>query len=126
MSAGRFLNVGYEDNFTNIYPIRIQEETLTFTLNGVANAAPTTAIQANVPSVRVSGSRRAIGINSRLIRFRFGTGAPGNYVINGVLALPVLTLSAFTGYKKGDTGTYTLGGTNYTVSYVGKSPETIV
>lgn len=127
MSAGAFLNTGYETNIGVIHPIKIQPETLTLTLNSVANEAPTTPIALSVPSAKVSGSRRAIGVNARLVRIRItATTPPPGYVVGGVITLPVLTQVAFAAYGKGTTGTYTLNGTAYAVEFVGKTPETIV
>lgn len=127
MSAGSFLNTGYETNTDVIHPIRVQPETLSLTLNSVSNAAPTTAIATSVPSAKVSGSRRAIGVNARLVRVRITDGTPPDgYVVGGVITLPVLTQVAFAAYAKGTTGTYTLNGTAYAIEFVGKTPETIV
>lgn len=127
MSAGGFSNVGYENNNAVVHPIKIQPETETFELEGIANAAATTAIAAGVPSAKVTGSRRSIGVNARLVRFRFvAPDVPPGYLANGVISLPVLTQVAFAAYGKGQTGTYTINGTGYAVEYVGKTPETIV
>ena len=127
MSAGSPEIVGYENQLGVIHPIRVQPETLTLTLDGVANAAPTGSIAVGVPSAKVSGSRRAIGVNARLVRFRItdATPPPG-YAANSIISLPVLTISAFQSYGKAQTGTYTLNGTDYAVAFVGKTPETIV
>lgn len=127
MSAGQFETNGYEDDNGVIHPIKIQPETKTLTLNAVANAAPTTDIAPGVASAKVSGSRRSIGYNARLVRFRITSPTPPpGYVANSVIALPVLTQVAFAGYAKGQSGTYTLNGTAYDVEFVGKTPETIV
>lgn len=127
MSAGAFLVTGYEASTGTIFPISIQPETLTLTLNTIANAAPTTAPAAGLPSAQVSKGRRTIGVNTRLVRFKItDANPPAGYKADGILTLPVLTQVAFAAYGKGQTGTYTLNGTAYAVAFVGKTPETIV
>lgn len=127
MSAGSPVTVGYENGAGVIHPIRIQPETLSVTLNSIANAAPTTAIASNVPSAKVSGGRRSIGINARLVRIRITAATPPpGYKVGSPIALPVLTQTAFAAYGKGQTGTYTLNGTSYDIEFAGKTPETIV
>lgn len=127
MSAGDFLTDAlYQTDSGIITTIRIQPETLTLTLNAVANAAPTGPAQPGIPSAKVSGGRREIGINARLIRVRFtGTLPPGYSGGKSIITLPVLASSVFAGYSKGQTGTYTLNGTAYDVAFVGKTPETV-
>ena len=127
MSAGDFLtNAVYETNDGNLVSIRIQPETLTLTLNTVANSQLAGPIDPSYPSAKVSGGRRTLGINARKVRVKF-TGAlpPGYSGGKDTISLPVLTLAVFTGYGKGQTGTYTLNGTDYDVEFVGKTPEAI-
>lgn len=127
MSAGAFLNTGYEAESGTIFPIRVQPESLTLTLNGTANDAPAAAPAINLPSAQVGKGRRAIGVNARLVRFKITDATPpAGYKADGLLTLPVLQIATYTAYGKGQTGTYTLNGTAYAVAYVGKSPETIV
>lgn len=126
MSAGQFQNTIYNTNSGVAYAITVQPETLTLTLNAVANAAGSGTPLVDTPSVSVSGSRRRNGINSRLVRFRFTGTLPPGYAMNGTLTLPVLTPAAFNAYSKGQTGTYTLEGTDYDVAFVGKTAEAIV
>lgn len=126
MSAGSFLLGGrYESNNGTVYPIRVQPETLGFTLNSVSNALPTGQVGTDLPSVRVGAGRNAFGVNARLIRFTFTGTLPPGYKMNGILTLPVLTSAAYNLYSRGQAGTYTLNGTEYAVAFVGKSPETI-
>lgn len=126
MSAGSPINTVYESNASLIFPITIQPETETLTLNSVANAAPASTPGAGLPSAKVSGGRRAIGVNARLVRVRFTTTTPDGYKMGGIITLPVLQPSVFNGYGKGQTGTYTLNATAYDVEFVGKTPETVV
>ena len=126
MSAGSPIITGYEDDNGNIHSVQIQPETLSLTLNSVANAAPTTAIDPTRVSARVSGGRHSLGLNARIVRFRFSTATvPAGYNANTPLTLPVLTQTAFAAYGRGTTGTYTLNGTDFDVEFVGKTPETL-
>lgn len=125
MSAGATILSVYDSDGGNSFNIRVQPETLTLTLATVANAAGTGTPAAGLPSAKVSGGRRSIGVNARLIRVRFTGTLPPGYKMDGIIALPVLQQSVFNGYAKGQTGTYTLNTTNYDVIAVGKTPETI-
>lgn len=125
MSAGSTILSVYDSDGGNSFNIRVQPETLTLTLATVANAAGTGTPAAGLPSAKVSGGRRSIGVNARLIRVRFTGTLPPGYKMDGIIALPVLQQSVFNGYAKGQTGTYTLNTTNYDVIAVGKTPETI-
>lgn len=126
MSAGDYTDGLYETDVGKITTIRIQPETLSLTLNTVANAAPTGPPETGVPSAKVSGGRREFGINARLVRVRFtGTLPPGYSGGKSIITLPVLQPSVFAGYAKGQTGTYTLEGTAYDIAFVGKTPESV-
>ncbi len=125
MSAGTYLNVGYESDSDTVFPIRIQPETASFELNGVANTPAGAPSLPGLPSAQVSKGRRSHGVNTRLIRFRFLSITPSGYSPNSVLTLPIMTPSAYAAYDKNQTGTYTLLGTAYDVGYVGKTPEKI-
>lgn len=127
MSAGSPEIVSYESGSGLFFPISIQPETQTLTLNSVANAAPANPIGAGLPSASVSRGRRSNGVNARLVRFRFNSATtPPGYKVDGTLTVPVLQAATFAAYGKGQTGTYTLNGTDYSVAFVGKTPETIV
>lgn len=125
MSAGGFDPSIYESNLGLFFPISIQPETLTLTLNGVANAAGAGPVGAGLPSARVSAGRRSLGVNARLVRVRFNNTLPPGYKQDGLLTLPVLTPAVYNGLARGQTGTYTLNGTAYDVVFVGVTPEKI-
>jgi hypothetical protein len=126
MSAGGFVTAVYESNQALFFPIRIQPETLTLTLNSVVNAAPANAPGVGFPSAVVSKGRRSFGLNARLVRVRTpNTGGDPNYVPLGIIALPVLQAATFASYGKGQTGTYEINGASVPVQFVGKTPETL-
>lgn len=125
MSQGNFITSVYETNSADLFSVSIQPETLTLTLNTVANTAPTGTPPTGMPSAKVSGGRAAIGVNCRKVRFKFTGSLPPGYSANRILTVPVLQQSVFNGYGRGQTGTYTLEGTAYDVAFVGKSGETI-
>jgi len=125
MSAGPFETVAYSTDTGAIYPIKIQPETMTLSIDGTANAAPAGPIQGNLPSAQVSKGRRAHGINARLVRFRFTGAVPPGYKPDGVISLPVLSQATYAGWGKGQTGTYSIQGTDYAIAFVGKTPEKI-
>ena len=127
MSAGELSNVSYEADSGLFFPLAIQPETETLTLNSVANAAPANSVGAGLPSAQVGKGRRSKGVNTRLVRIRFsGATQPPGYKLNGVTTLPVLQLATFSAYGKNQTGTYTLNGTAYDVAFVGKTPESVI
>lgn len=126
MSAGQFQDVIYETDALQYYPARVQPETLTLTLNTVANAEPTGTVVGKQPSANLTGGRRQNGINGRRVRIRFNTATvPPGYAPNSILTLPVLSKAVFDGWGKGATGTYTINGTDYSVAYVGSTGEKI-
>lgn len=126
MSAGNFVKGAiYQDDFGNLYPIRVQPETLTLTIGGVANDQAAGPLPPNLPSVSVSRGRQANGVNARLVRIEFTTITPPGYASSGTITLPVLTSTAFAAYSKDAVGTYTLNGTAYDVRSGGRTPEKI-
>lgn len=125
MSAGAFTDAIYSTNLGLFFPISVQPETLTLTLNGVSNDQAAGPIQPGFPSARVSSGRRSLGVNARLVRVRFTGTLPPGYIMNGIITLPVLTQAVFESYTRQQTGTYTLEGTPYDIAFVGKTPETV-
>jgi hypothetical protein len=120
MSAGKFNRSRYETNSGTIHPARIQPETLTLTINGVANAAPAGPISPGVASVKISGGKRQFGVNARKVYLAFTGDLPEGYA-GGEVAVPILSPTVFNGISKNQTGTY-LGSP---VIVVGTSPEKI-
>lgn len=125
MSAGAFQKSRYETNGANVVNISIQPETLTFTAGGVANDPPAGQVSAGFPSAKVSGGRASIGINARLVRFKFTDTVPTGYKPDSVLSIPVLTQAAFNAYTNGATGTYNPTGTPANIIVIGVTPEKI-
>lgn len=119
MSAGPFIRSLYTDDTGAIHPIRIQPETLTLTLGGETNSAPTGPANARV-SAQVSGGTRQLGLNARKVRFEWDGTPPTDYDPNGVLELPWLDPLTFAGIVRGAAGTYL--GAN--VVAIGKTAET--
>lgn len=126
MSAGAFIPEIYSTDGGAIYPVRVQPETLTLTLNSTANAGGVGPVAPNTPSARISGSFRELGVICRRVRFKFSTATiPPGYKLDSILTLPALTLASYNAWGKGSVGTYTINGTAYDVAFVGKSPERI-
>lgn len=128
MSAGGFINSRYELSAGDEIRVRIrvQPETLSLTVGTIANAAPAGALTPNYPSARVSGSRRSIGINPRMVRFKFTGEAPVTYKGGeSTLSVPVLTPEFYELCVPGATGTYSVAGSTAAIEIVGTTPEFI-
>lgn len=110
MSAGPYISSFYSSNKTGlIHPIRIQPETLTLTVEGTANAAPTGP--ADIPvSASVSAGKRSLGLNARTVTFKFPTGAPSGYKDDSPITLPWLNPATFDPIARGNSVSY-LGST---------------
>lgn len=119
MSAGIFEKAKYQaDNGLDIYPVRVQEETMQLVIDGIANDEPAAAKTMPVRA-RIAGKRRQIGMNCRKIRIEFTGAPPAGYALNQVLTVPILTPDMFNGIEVDDTGTY-LG---VPIIVIGKTPE---
>lgn len=109
MSAGAFTISKYAASYgdgTSIHPIRIQPETLTASIGGTANAAPSGAIN-NPIQCRVSGGKRQIGLLARYITIQFpSTGQPSTYQAGGTTRIPALTETFYNLAVKGAAITY--------------------
>lgn len=116
MSAGVFTNSFYTSDSGEVYNIRVQPETLSFSAQGTPAAAATAE-----PSAIANGSRRRIGVNARNVRLEWTAAAPVGYDPNGVVRVPILTAAAYTAINKGDAVTY-LGNS---ARVLGKTPEYI-
>lgn len=125
MSAGSTIPSVYETNTGVFYKCRVQPETLTLTINTVANVAGTGTPAAKTPSAKMTGGRREIGINARLVRIKFTGTVPPGYKTGGILTLPIMTPTVFNGLDKDQTGVYNLNGTDYPIQVVGLTPESI-
>lgn len=121
MSSGAFEVAKYEDNQGVIYPCKAQPESKALTLGGVANGYPTAAAVTGVPSARLRGSKRTIGVNARTVTVKLTASLEG-YQDDAILTIPVFQEDVWNGYSKTQTGTY-LG---TAVICTGKQPEYIV
>lgn len=120
MSAGSFVDSTYEMNDGNIVAIRVQPETLTLDIDG-ANAPPIGAVSIGDLSAKVSGSKRAKGVNARTVTVEFTSTVPDGYEPGGIIRLPILTPAQFVSINKRQAGTY-LGNP---IRVAGKSAETV-
>lgn len=108
MSSGSFVLSKYETDGGDIRPIKVQPETIT-----AWNIAPAGAASGSL--VRVSGSRRRIGIKARSVTLRQNVGAAvAGYQPTRPITLPVLTLADFNGLTIGEEVQYQ--GSAWTVS----------
>lgn len=118
MSSGAFTSTFYETNAGNICAIRVQPETLTLTLGGTANAAPSGPADQEASAIS-QGSRRGIGVNARRVRLRWTGTVPDGYDGDGIVTVPILQPTLYNSLTRGTTGTY-LGGA---VEVAGRTPE---
>lgn len=126
MSSGNFVDAAYESNDGRFYPMSVQPETVTLSLNGVGNVSATGPADPTLPSAVVSKGRRSRGVNCRLVRIRTPlVGGDANYVPRGIITLPVFLPATFAAYGRLQTGTYEINGVDIPVQFVGKTPEAI-
>lgn len=122
MSAGAFVRSKYACTDTGlIHPIRVQPETITASIGGVANTAPTGAVSNNI-SARVSGGKRTLGLTARRVNLQApATGQPATYLASGLTSIPALSEAFYNAAVKGATCTYN------TVAYtvVSRTPEVV-
>lgn len=105
MSSGVFENVNYELNNGTILTCRVQPETKSLTLGGVANDPPAGTPVNGYGSVRISGGNRQIGIKARSVTIKF-TATKAGYKEGSSIRLPVFDPAVWAQYAKGQTGTY--------------------
>ncbi len=123
MSAGVFTKTKYAASYgdgTAIHPIRVQPETVSCTIGGVANTAPTGAIN-NPISALVSRGRRSKGLIVRTVTLVApATDQPANYKPLGLTTIPCLTTAFFNAAQAATSATtVSYNGVNgYKVSYV--------
>ena len=116
MSSGAFQDGKYVDDLGVVHPIRVQPETIT-----AWNANGAGTITAGTPSAQVSQSKRALGVNARTARFKWAATPPAGYLANSIIAVPILTKTAFDALVKGVDYPYLGTGLNL----VGKTNESI-
>ncbi len=119
MSSGTFTRTRYELDNGDITNIRVQPETLALVIDGNTNAGVTDAVT-RPGSAKVSGGRRSVGVNARLVRIRF-TAPKDGYAEGEVITLPWLQKATFDNLDLFSTGTY-LG---VSVELVGKTAESV-
>lgn len=117
MSAGTFINPGYEMDDGQKIRIRIQPETVT-TWNPVSAQ---TDFALGFPSAKVSKGRRETGIGARFAVLKWKTTPPAGYKVGGTVKVPILTSEAYDGLALGEEVEY-LGAAAEVLS---KSPEAI-
>ena len=118
--AGKFSLTKYEMDVGLIVPIRVQPETLGLSIGSVANTAPTEAVEAGLPSAKVSKGKNAMGIGARSVTVQF-TGEKPDGIEGDTAKIPVLQKSVWEGYGITETGTYQ----GKAVKVIGKSSESV-
>ena len=104
MSAGNFVISRYEANNGDIFPIRVQPETLTANV-GVVNAAPAGSVDVNLYA-RARKNRRAYGVGARIAYVQFTAAAPPGYSEGQTLAIPILSKATYDQITASSTGSY--------------------
>ena len=121
MSAGRFTGSRYQATYgagTAIHPIRVQPETITLSIDSIANDPPAGAITNPISAV-VSRGRNARGLRPRTVTLRApDTSPPDGYLAGGVTTIPLLQQAIFTAAANADDET--------PVSYLGVTTWTVV
>lgn len=109
MSDGKFSFAKYVTNLGLVTVARIQEESLSLTLNSIVNSDPGGSVTPGLPSAKASGSHRAIGIICRKVRVKLtvdGTGVNVGMKAGTVHSIPVFSATQYEAFSKGQTGTY--------------------
>lgn len=120
MSAGAFSTTRYAANDGEIYPIKLQPETLALTIDGTANDAPTGGVTIDILA-KVSRRNRAYGIKPRTVTIRFTAAPPTDYLANQLYTIPCLQPAIWNAAARSTTGTYL----STACVVVGKSAESI-
>lgn len=102
---GTFTRAKYETNRGLVTNIRVQDETIACVINSVGNDEPDADRTGGLPSAKVSGGRREIGINARTVTLIL-TAAKTGYTIGKPLTIPALTKDFYDACEPGETGTY--------------------
>lgn len=119
MSAGQFVRSRYQANDGEIYPIRVQPETVSANI-GAANTAPAGATTQSQFAKARKGVRE-YGIGARSVTVAFTGALPDGYAANQSYRIPVLTAAAFDAAVVGGTGTYLAA----PIEIVSKTPERV-
>lgn len=112
MSSGAFVNTFYasQSDLPNIYPIRVQPETIAATVTPSTGAdVPNTpdAGPANVStSAQVGGSTRRAGLHAPVIYASLTGSPPTNYASNSRIVIPALNNAFYVAAKKNTTLNY--------------------
>lgn len=120
MSAGAFLISKYEaDTTSEVYPIKVQPETLTFVFDATNNA-PTTTPLTSSDYVYARGATQRYGIKARRVTIKWIGVVPDGYEPTQRLSVPILTKALYDDIRVGAaTATY-LG---QSCQVVGKTDE---
>lgn len=98
MSAGAFVKSKYAASYgagDQIHPIRVQPETVSLTVNSIANTAPSGAVTNPISAVSSLGKRQK-GLKPRMINLRApATGQPTGYLALGLTSVPALNESIY-------------------------------
>jgi len=109
MSAGAFSTTKYQADSDAIHEITLQPETVSATIGGTANTAPTEAVDSFF-AAEVSRGARAYGLRPRKVRVAFTDSPPDGYRPYTTISLPILTKTLFDAISSGDAVSYA-GGT---------------
>lgn len=123
MSAGVFSKTKYQASYgagTAIHPIKVQDTTLTCSINSVVNDPPTGDVNNPISAV-VSRGRRAKGLIVRTVTLEAPTTSPPTgYKPGGLTTIPCLTEAFFEAASNAtdETTVSYNGSTTYKVAYV--------
>lgn len=105
MSAGTFARTKYQANNGDIYPIRLQPETLELTIGGTANSAPAGATTERLLA-SVSKGNREYGVKPRRVGVKFSAAPPVGYKPDQIYYIPILGSAFYGTIAVGATGIY--------------------
>lgn len=94
MSDGAFITAAYGSDNDSTHNIRVQPETLTLTVDGVANDEVATPVDSELRAM-VSRGRQSVGLNARLIRVEVTNGGTTDIEVGSILTLPWLDPDTF-------------------------------
>ena len=94
MSAGAFINSLYQTDQGEVAPIKIQPETLSFSIGSETNVAATGPATSRM-FVKISKGNREYGCRPRKIVVKFTGTVPTGYKADQTYAIPALTPAIF-------------------------------